>query len=144
MDFQINLNAQYPNGGMLFAKNTDIRTSIFMSLNINKGSFFQNPAFGCLLFTIKKITEANINLAQQYCQEALAWLVQTGRATSIDVIVERDISNIYQLNIKVTAKQPNGLIISYQQFRPIGLGITRTTDINYHDYSRQNGTLIGA
>lgn len=144
MDFQININAQYPTGGMLFTKNTDIRTSIYLSLNINKGSFFQNPSFGSLLYTIKKMNQQNLSLAKQYCDEALKWLIQTGRATSITVIVEQDISNPYRMDIKVTAKQPDGLIISYQQYRPIGLGVTRSSDTNYHDYSRQNGVLIGA
>lgn len=144
MDFQINLNAEYPVGGMEFVKNTDIRTSIYLSLNVNQGSFFQDPKFGSLLYTIKKMTQQNLRLAKQYCEEALQWLIQAGRATSINVIVEADISNIYQMNIKVTAKQPDGLIISYQQYRPIGLGITRSTDTHYHDYSRQNGVLIGA
>lgn len=113
MDFQIQLEQGTNTGSLVFAKNSDIRTSMFLSLNINKGDFFQNRNFGCNLYKIKKITPQNIALAQQYIQESLQWLIQTGRATTIDVVVEQDSMSPGQLDIKVSATQPNGLIIKY-------------------------------
>jgi phage gp46-like protein len=104
---------------MLFVKNTDIRTSIYNSINIKKGSFFQNPDFGSELSTIKKLTASNLLLAKQYIDEALAWLLATGRAASIDTIVERDDKDISRLNIKITATQPDGLIVTYTQFKRV-------------------------
>jgi phage gp46-like protein len=121
MDFQIQLNQGTNTGALVFAKNQDIRTNIFLSLSINKGSFFQNKDFGCELFKIKKITGPNILLAQQYVQDALQWLIQTGRATSITVIVEQDLIDRNRLDIKISAIQPNGLIIKYTtKFYPVG------------------------
>ena len=119
MDFKVLLDADYPTGGLTFTKNTDIRTSIYNSINVKKGSFFQDREFGCDLYLIKKLTAANLLLARQYIQEALKWLLETGRATSIDVIVEKDLSDSNRMNIKVTAKQPDGLILTFEQFQAV-------------------------
>lgn len=119
MDFQILLNSQYPTGGLTFVKNSDIRTDIFNSINTKKGSFFQNIQFGSDLYKIRKVTDSNIMLAKQYVQECLAWLIKTGRATYITVIVERDTADRSRINIKVEAKQPDGLIISFEQFKRV-------------------------
>lgn len=101
---------------LTFAKNTNIATDIFCSLSVRPNSFFQNPTFSNRLFTIKKITDANILLAKQYIEEALKWLLQLNRATSIDVIVEKDSKDVNRLNIRVTAVQPNNVTVYYEQF----------------------------
>ena len=72
MDFQVLLDAQYPTGGLTFTKNSDIRTSIYNSINIKKGSFFQDRSFGSDLHLIKKATDANLLLAKQYVEQALS------------------------------------------------------------------------
>ena len=119
MDFQVYLDQSNPSGNMTFIKNLDIRTDIYMSLNTKYGNFFQNPRFGSKLSTIRKVTNESINLAKQYVEQALAWLLNVGRATSIAVIVEQDLSDFNRLDIKVTATQPDGLIITYQQFKRV-------------------------
>lgn len=119
MDFQVLLDAQYPTGGLTFTKNSDIRTDIFNSINIQKGSFFQNISFGSDLFKIKKLTDSNLLLAKQYIQECLEWLLKTGRAVSIGVLVERDTADRGRMNLKITAKQPDGLILTYEQFKRV-------------------------
>jgi phage gp46-like protein len=112
----------------------DIRTNIWLSLNINKGSFFADREFGCELYKIKKVTTGNLELAKQYIESALNWLLLVGRAVSIIVTVERDTKNFNQMDIEVSATQPDGLLIVYKEFRPVGLG-TR------YDYSYLNGVL---
>jgi hypothetical protein len=134
MDFQIVMNSQYPTGGLVLVKNGDIRTSIYNSINVKKGTFFGDPTFGCEHIT--KITAGNLTLEKQRVQASLAWLLQTGRAKTIDVIVEQDTLDVSRVNIKVTATQPNGLIITYQQYRPVGLGLTT-------DYYIQDGKYVG-
>lgn len=125
MDFQIQAGQGLNSGALVFEKNENILTSIFLSLAINKGDFFQNQDFGCDIYKIKKITPSNIKLAQQYVQDALQWLIQVGRATTINVTVEQDTQNINQLDIKVDATQPNGLIITYiTAFFPVGVPST--------------------
>lgn len=117
MDFTITPTSGL--GSLVLDKATDIRTDIYNTLNIDKGKFFQNPNFGNELYKIKKITAQHLNLAQQYIQEALAWLLQVGRARTIDVIVEADDTDINRINIKITATQPDGLIVTYSQFKRV-------------------------
>jgi len=116
MDFQVLLVNGL--GAMTFNANTDIRTNIWFSLNIEYGRWWQQPSFGHKLGTIKKLGTSDLLLAKQYVQDALQWLIQVGRATAIDVAVEKDSDprTPGRMNIKVQATQPNGLIIKYQQF----------------------------
>lgn len=97
---------------------TDIRTNIWYSLNIDYGRFWQQPTFGNKLYLIKKLSDSNVLLARQYVEEALAWLIQVGRATSISVTCARsaDPRTPGRLDIEVKATQPDGLIISYTQW----------------------------
>jgi phage gp46-like protein len=120
MDFTFSANYSSPGGKLTLTKNVDLSTDIFNSLNINYGSFFQRPTFGSKLHLIKKITESNIRLAQQYVLEALDWLKQTGRATTITAEVAKDPITWNRLNISVTATQATGLIITYQQYKMVG------------------------
>lgn len=84
MDFQINtINGI---GVMTWLKNMDLRSDVFFSLSIKRGQWFADLNFGSRLHTIKKLTDPNILLAHQYCLEALQWLQQTGRATSITAV----------------------------------------------------------
>ena len=108
-------------GQMTFTQAVDIRTNIWLSLHIPYGKWFADPTFGCKLGQIKKITTGNILLAQQYVEQALQWLLQVGRAVSIIVVAEADTQDPNRLNIKVEATQPDGLLIKYQEFRPVGL-----------------------
>jgi phage gp46-like protein len=116
MDFQINFSDGI--GRMSFVKNTDIRTNIYLSINTLKGAWFLDPNFG--MARINKITNANVLLQKQYVQDALAWIIQAGRATKIDVTVEPDFMDINRINLKVIATQPDGLIIHYTQFVTVG------------------------
>jgi len=116
MDFQID------NTGLTFNKNVDIRTDVYTSLNVAQGTFFQNPGFGSKLTQVKKVTANNLLLAQQYVQNALQWLLQTGRATQISSIVEKDDNDFNRLNIKVTIVQANGVLLYYQQFFDVKSG----------------------
>lgn len=120
MDYILSANSSSPGGKLTLSKNVDLSTNIFNSLNINYGSFFQRPTFGSKLYLIKKVTEANIRLAQQYVMEALDWLLQTGRATAITAEVVKDEKNWSRFNISVTATQASGLIITYQQYKMVG------------------------
>ena len=120
MDFKIIQTETSPEGEMVFSKNEDIRTSIYNSLSIRKASFFQNPVFGCELYKIKKITQPNILLAKTYVDDCLKWLISTGRATTITSVVEQDRLDYNRLNVKVTATQPNGLIITYSSYQRVG------------------------
>lgn len=127
MDFKV--ITQNGLGLMTFDKNTDISTDIYNSLAIRQGDFFQNTTFGSQLYLIKKVTDKNLVLAKSYVDQALAWLIQTNKASQISVIVEKDSTNIDQIDIKVTAVQPNGVTVFYQQFNNVRNGTVVWTSV---------------
>ena len=121
MDNQINLPDQpngLPQGYMTFNKNTDCRTDLYDSLYMKKGSWWFDPTFG--LQSISKITASNILSFQQNIESALAWMVNAGRASTIDVTVEQDIQNMNQLDVLINITQPNGFIVAYHQYYRVG------------------------
>jgi phage gp46-like protein len=134
MDFKIIFDSDHPEGMMTFEKNSDIKTSIFLSLNIKKGDFFQNLDFGSELYKINKITDQNVNLAKQYIQHALTWLISSGRATSLNVIVEKDSIDKNRINVKIEMTEPSGNLVQYSMFRTVGLSES-------FDYYLDNGVV---
>ena len=111
MDFKITMVAGHP--ALTWDKSTDITTDIWVLTTLPLGSFFQAPTLGNKLLTVKKLTDDTANLAQQYIAAALKPLLQSGRATNIDVTAERDQNDHNRLNYRVQATQPDGLIVSY-------------------------------
>jgi phage gp46-like protein len=118
MKFAITQDPETGLGMMQLSASTDIRTDIYMTLNTPYGSFFQNRDFG--LKGITKISVSNILILKQNIESALKWMVLTGIATKIDVIVEPDLTDINRLDIKVTATQANGFVVTYQQYYAVG------------------------
>ena len=119
MDFAITVDKQ-GNAKMTWDKETTITGNVYFSLNIVPGTLFNNPTFGLDLSDIKKITASNINLIRQRIKNALQWLLDTGKAQSIDIIVERDLINISRMNIRVEVKQSDGIDFTYEQFKTVG------------------------
>jgi phage gp46-like protein len=117
MDFQVRDVRGIPN--LYFTKNNDIMTSIILSLHLPVGRFFFNPAWGHQLYSIKKVNDPNLAIAQQYVKQALQWLIDLGKISSLNVLCERDDNRKDQINIKVNAVQPTGSIITYKTFKRI-------------------------
>ena len=107
-------------GTMTWAKPTDIGTNIWWSLNIDQGAVFNNVEFGFKVDDIKKVTAGNIGLLTQRVEKALQWLLNTGKAQSVEVLVERDSLDFNRINWKVTAVQADGFPITVTSFRTIG------------------------
>jgi len=88
-----------------------------LSLMVSKGSFFQRPAFGSRLHLLhrSKMTARTAALAVAYCKEALQWIIDLGRAISIDVDAEVDRTvDPSRLKLKITAEQADGRPITYE------------------------------
>ena len=77
---------------MTFEKATTIMNNIYMSLKVKRGSFFADPLFGSRLHLLQraKNTHRTAQLAVGYCKEALQWMIDTGKAKSVEVYVQRD------------------------------------------------------
>jgi len=119
MNFEISVSSTGV-GTMTWDKPTTIATNIWWSLNVDHDTMFNNPGFGLKLNDIKKVTQSNINIIRQRVESALQWLLNTGKASSIDVIVERDTQDPSRVNWKVTAVQASGIPVTVTSFRTIG------------------------
>ncbi len=106
-------------GQMTFDPAGNIMNNIFLSLMVQKGSFFQNPDFGSRLHLLKreKNTERTAALAEEYCKEALQWLLDTGRATKIEVFSQRDTTqDLHRLKLLVEVTQGDGRVVPFNTF----------------------------
>lgn len=118
MDFLV-LSTDGLGGEMSWDKADNLLTHIIMSLSTNRGTFFQDPAFGSRLFEIKKLSPKALNLAQQYVEEALKWLLDTGKAEEITAYVERDNIDRSRLNIRVQVAESDGNQITYDLYKTL-------------------------
>jgi len=119
MNFAIEFDSN-GNPTMVWDKPIDISTNVWLSLNVTKGSLFNYKEFGLDLSDIKKVTENNLSLIEQRLNAALKWLIDTKKAKSVDIIVERDDIDIYRVNYKVTVEQSDGIPVTVTSFRTVG------------------------
>lgn len=118
MDFKIT-STDGLGGDMAWDKAEDLLTHVILSLAVRYGDFFQLPEFGSKLYTITKITDKSLNLAKQYIEEALQWLLDTSKAESITVLVERDIVDRSRMNIRVQVEERDGNQITYDTYHTL-------------------------
>lgn len=73
-----------------------------------------NDQIGSLLWVIAKktITENVITKAQEYCVEALRWMIVDGVAKSVDVIVTREGINSIWIGVSIT--KPDNVVYKYK------------------------------
>lgn len=122
MDFKINIEQGTGLGAMTFEKADDIMNNVYLSLMVRRGSFFQNTDFGSRLHLLKraKNTERTAALAEEYCKEALQWLLNIGRATKINVYTQRDrLQDLNRLKLLIEVTQADGRQLSFQTFTEV-------------------------
>lgn len=116
-DFKIDPHKQdYETSGGQYVLTDNIMNNIYLSLNIRKGSWPFAPDFGSrlhLLMREKALVRVE-RLVKQYCDEALKWIIDAGRADSIEVAAELDKDNA-RIKCLITAEQ-KGQIVKYEQF----------------------------
>ena len=118
MDFAIVMNSGQAE--QTFDKAGDIFNNIYLSLAIKKGSWWLDSDFGLRDRGRMKNTEANARLVRQDCKEALQWIIDNGRATSIEVTTERDRSqDLNRLQILVEATQADGKRVTFETFKEV-------------------------
>lgn len=107
-DFRIDPNTRdYEVSKGQYNLTDDLGNNIYLSLMIRKGTWLFDPEFGSRLYLLEreKALDRIAKKALEYCNEALKWILDSGRAESIDVTVELDKANS-RLNclIKATRK----------------------------------------
>jgi len=119
MDFAI---VQGPNGvpEMSWEKPTNIGNLLYFSINIKKGTLFNNPGFGLDLSDIKKLTDEKLPLIQDRVEKSLKWILDIGKAREILVTVEKNIQAIGRVDIFIKATQADGTPVDLSTFRSVG------------------------
>lgn len=116
-DFKLDPSTQdYELKAGQFALTDDIMNNIYLSLDIRKGTWPFAPEFGSRLHLLQrdKATARAASKAKEYCEEALKWLLDNGRAESIEVETALDAAK-GRLNCLITAVQ-SGKKITYERF----------------------------
>jgi len=119
MDFALTRNSGTGAIDQSFDQVTSILNNIIISLSIKRGSWWHDPTFGLMDRPRAKNTDQTARLIRQDYKQALQWLLDSGRATAIDIRTWRDETNKNRLNILVTATQADGRIISYETFKEV-------------------------
>ncbi len=114
MDFKITTDGLV--GQMTWDDETTIMNNIYLSLMVPRGAFFAAPQFGSRLHEITKTTAQSVALLKDYCKEAMQWLLDLGRARSIEVKTERDARDLNRINMRITVTQADGRVITFETF----------------------------
>ena len=118
MDFAIVMNSGQ--AAMTFDKATDIFNNVYLSLAVRKGSFFARPEFGSRLYLLKKNTQRAERLAEEYAREALLWLLDTDRATAIEIAAQRDRQqDLQRMKLLIEVTQADGRQVSFEYFTEV-------------------------
>lgn len=77
---------------MSFDRVDTIMNNIYVSLMVRRGSFFANPEFGSRLHLLQraKDTDQTAQRAVGYVREALQWMIDTGKAKTVQVYAQRE------------------------------------------------------
>lgn len=120
MDFAIAIDNSTGLAGMTFDQVSTLMNNVYLSLTVIKGTWFHRPEFGIARRERLKNTPNTARLIKQDCEEALQWLLDTKRATSIQVATERDRSqDLNRLKIAVQVQQADGRSITFTTFREV-------------------------
>jgi len=118
MDFALQIDSR-GQAAMTFGKSETMINNIYLSLMVKKGSFFYDPTFGSRLHELQreKNTPSTARKAEDYCREALQWLLDAGKATRIDIYTERDpAQDPHRLKLLVEATPANGPVVPFSTF----------------------------
>ncbi len=113
MGYQITLQDGLPQ--QTWEQDETIATDLLLSCEIARGSFFGFTDFG-LPALPKKSSPQTLALIEQRFFAAVKWLIDIGRAKSIDVIAEPDDLERDRINVAMTAEQANGQIVTFETF----------------------------
>lgn len=120
MDYAISIENGSFVGSMTWDECTTLSNNIYLSLAVERGSFFHNPKFGLRKRARLKNTEATAALIRHDYQDALQWLIDVGRAKAVRVQVERDrLIDLHRLKVRVEVEQINGRVVTFETFRQV-------------------------
>lgn len=101
---------------MSFKSGNDLLTNVILSLEIEQGSFFADPLFGLKARPQAKKTLKTARLIKGDVEQALQWLLDTGRAALVEVEVALDNKDLHRVLAAIVVTDPGGNRISYEKF----------------------------
>jgi len=102
-------------------KPTDIRTNVYYSLNIRKGDLINAPSFGLDLSDIRKVTDNNITVIKQRLEQALGWLLTTGKARALKIKVQKNNLDIHRVDVQIDIIQSDSVPVTITNFIKVGV-----------------------
>lgn len=115
MDYALALNDS--GADLSFSKASDINNNIYLSLAIIRGTWWFNPEFGMRDTRRLKNTEQTARLVAEWIKEALQWLLDSGRASTIAVTMQRDPrQDPHRLRALIEVTQANGQQLTFEKF----------------------------
>ena len=118
MDYAITL--QDGLASMSFDPADGIFNNVYLSLTVARGTFFHNTSFGLRQRGRLKNTPATAALIRQDYLEALQWLIDTGKATAIQVTVQqKTLQNLNRLELLVAVTQADGRVLTFTAFKEV-------------------------
>lgn len=110
------LIAKQGEADLVLEKYEGLLNNIYLSLAIKKGSWWADPEFGLRDRGRMKLTEQTERLVRDDCLEALQWLIDVGRARTIEVMTEREAGHTGRLKVLVRALKADGQFEDFQTF----------------------------
>lgn len=98
-----------------------LKDLVWISLELHRGAFFQAPERGSLLHTLRRgsVTPATPGRAVAMAKDALQWLVDAGKATS--VTASASIISIHRLQLDIRVVGADGQPVELSTFVPVGV-----------------------
>ncbi len=99
-----------------FAFGDSLFNTIWIALQVEKGSLFFDLEFGSRLHLLRqssKITDNTLVMAEEYVKEALNWLVDIERLKSFQPIASKNNENINRIDIQINAFKSNDEFVTY-------------------------------
>jgi len=95
----------------------DLLTNVIVSVEIAQGSFFVDPSFGLKRRERLKNTDGSARLVEGDIRAALQWLIDAGRAASVEVVMEIDRQeDRNRLKARISVQDQHGRVVSYDKF----------------------------
>ena len=122
MDFAISIAQDGSGQGeMTFgppATNTsNLLNNIWLSCMLPQGAFFYDPAFGNKAWTRRlKGSAASVQTIHDDFQACLQWLLDVGKASSVDVQAALSVQDATRIDVFVTVTAPTGEAVTFSTY----------------------------
>jgi len=93
-----------------------VRNNLILSIKIPRGALVTAPDFGSRRSEIDVVDEEAIDRLVQYDRQATQWIVDAGRAKSIEIEAEEDTGTAGRINERITAVLPDDTVVDFTTF----------------------------